>query len=142
MNYATHKSKYGDLKMEIKDICFSWLMVKDFKKAKDFYVDTLGLTISEFNENFNWMELGTQEKPKLMGVGQDTENSPSFIKAGQNAVIAITVANIETAKRHMEEKGVFFEGDILEIPGQVKMALFLDPDGNKLQLVEDLNPTI
>ena len=38
--------------------------------------------------------------------------------------------DIEAARAALEGKGVRFEGDIIEMPGLVKLTTFKDPDGN------------
>ena len=55
-----------------------------------------------------------------------------------NAVLAMTVDDIVAAKKELEGKKVSFIGDIIEVPGYVKMATFADPDGNIFQLVQEL----
>ena len=134
-------STLKELSMGIKilDINFCWLAASDLKMAKKFYAETLGLFIGDFKEQYSWMELGTQNNKKLMGVAGSSDNGISPIKPGQNAIITFTVEDIISAKEHLEKQGVVFVGDIIEIPNEVKMALFLDPDGNKLQLVETLD---
>ena len=55
-----------------------------------------------------------------------------------NAVLAMTVDDIVAAKKELEGKKVSCIGDIIEVPGYVKMATFADPDGNIFQLVQEL----
>ncbi len=38
-----------------------------------------------------------------------------------------------------KEKGAKLVGEIGEVPGHVKMQTFLDPDGNMMQIVQELN---
>ena len=61
------------------------------------------------------------------------------VKAGQNAVVTFTVDNLDKAKKEMVKKGAKCEGDIIEIPGHVKMQMVIDSDGNRFQMCEMLN---
>ena len=40
--------------------------------------------------------------------------------------------------RNLQRKVAIFVDKVLEVPGQVKMITFLDPDKNKFQLVQEL----
>jgi predicted enzyme related to lactoylglutathione lyase len=50
------------------------------------------------------------------------------------------VENIGHAVRGLQQKGVRFEGEIIEIPGMVKLAAFFGPDGYKMMLQERTGP--
>jgi predicted enzyme related to lactoylglutathione lyase len=45
---------------------------------------------------------------------------------------------LEAATVEMEKKGAKKVGDVMEVPGHVKMLLFKDADGNHFQMVEML----
>lgn len=122
--------------MNIKKIELGWVIVSDFAKSKQFFSETLGLQIAEQSDEHPWMELKAQESEMRIGVGGYCEEYSKDDKPGQNMVLALTVDDIVSAKKELENKGVTFIGDILEIPGNVKMATFKDLDGNKFQLVE------
>ena len=123
--------------MKIKNMSLAWVTVKDFAQAKKFFSETLGLTVSSEVEEYGWMELKAGEDSFLLGAGQCS--SQNSIKPGQNAVLTLTVDDVIAAKNDLEKKGVCFVGEIIEVPGHVKMALFQDPDGNHFQLVEQLD---
>lgn len=127
--------------MKIKQIGLSWIVTKDFSKAKSFFVDTLGLKIEELNEEYCWMELAGHDGGSILGVGMASNNPeiPDPIKPGQNAVFTMIVENIDADRKELLAKGVRAIGDIIEIPGHVKMATFLDEDGNHFQLAERLD---
>ena len=48
------------------------------------------------------------------------------------------VTDIDAARTELEAKGVRFEGDIVELPGLVKLATFYDPDGNRYMFAQSL----
>lgn len=122
-----------------KGISLSCITVSDINKAKHLFVDLLGLDLKEFVEEYKWMEIGGKDEEARLGVGEYVENSEyQDIKAGSNAIISILVGNLEEAKEHLEANGIEFLGNILEIPGEVKMILFKDLDGNRYFLTESL----
>ena len=49
-------------------------------------------------------------------------------------VLNISVADVATARKVLEGRGVVFDGPTVVIPGKVSLAGFKDPDGNRLRL--------
>ena len=122
--------------MNVKRMDMAWITVSDHKKAKEFFCDILGLKLSSETPEHGWMELVGHEGGATLGVGKACEETSPDVKPGQNAVVTMTVDDVVTCKKYLESKGVKFFGDIIEIPGHVKMALFADNDGNKFQIVQ------
>lgn len=127
--------------MSGKRLDLAWISVKDFKKAIKFYTEVVGLKIAEINEEWCWAELIGEKDGFRLGIGGECqpgeeENCP--VKPGQNAVITITVPNLEIEMNELQKKGVRFVGKIQEVPGHVKMQLVQDIDGNYLHFVEKL----
>lgn len=123
--------------MAIKNIGLSWISISDMRKAREFFVDKLGLKVNTDSAEYGWLELQGKDGGIEFGVGTYAEGCP--IQAGHNAVVTFTVDNIEETKKDLESKGVKFMGGIEEIPGHVKMATFADEDGNVFQLAEILS---
>lgn len=123
--------------MSAPSVDLIWISVADFQKAVKFYTEVVGLKVLEMHdsEHMGWAELGS---PKgggaILGIGRHSHHCP--IPAGGNAVVTLTVPNIETATAEMKKKGATIVGEVQEIPGHVKMQLFVDQDGNHCQLVE------
>lgn len=122
--------------MTIKSINLAWIVVKDLKAAVKFYTQNVGLKLHEIDEKYGWAELSGQDGGTRLGIAQKSDQE--IIQPGQNAVITLTVADLIKAKTDLSKKGVKMNGDILEIPGQVKLQMALDQDGNHFQLVEVL----
>ena len=120
--------------MQVKEIGLSWIVVKDFKAAVKYYTDVVGLKLMEINEQYGWAELEGFEGGSRLGIAQENSEDPA--KAGQNAVMTFTVGNIQKAKEEMIKKGAKCEGDIIEVPGHVKMQTMTDLDGNCFQICE------
>lgn len=124
--------------MAIKSMKLAWVTVADIKKAEHFFANVLGLKVTSGDSKYNWLEFSGAEEGLYLGVGQAHPKDPSCVNPGQNAVMTMTVDDIVKEKTRLEAKGVKFLGDIMEVPGHVKLATFTDPDGNKYQLVQDL----
>ena len=122
--------------MDVKGIHLSWIVVSNIESAIKFYTETVGLTLMEFSKEYGWAELMGKDGARL-GIAQ--HNSSSEVAIGGNAVVTISVADIEKAKLGFLAKNVQLIGDIIEVPGHVKMQTFKDTDGNTFQLCQLLS---
>lgn len=123
--------------MSIKKISLCWINVSDIERAKKFFEDSCGLELTAGSSaEHGWLEFIGAEEGTILGVAKSSRDDQS--DAGTNAVVTMTVDNIVETKRTMEQKGVKFIGDIMEVPGHVKLATFIDPDNNTFQLVEEI----
>lgn len=120
--------------MIVKKIGLSAITVSDIKKSTKFFTDVIGLKISNNSPEFGWCELVGQNGGNVLGIGQSDEN----MEAGVNAIVSLVVDDISKSKAELESKEVEFLTDVIEVPGEVKLALFLDFDGNAFYLVEEL----
>lgn len=124
----------GGKEMKVAQVGLSWIVVKDIKAAIQYYTETVGLKLVELNEQYGWAELQGHDGGPLLGIAQENE----YEKAGKNGVLTFTVATLESAIASMQKKGANLEGDLIEVPGHVKMQTMIDPDGNRFQLCEKL----
>jgi predicted enzyme related to lactoylglutathione lyase len=122
--------------MKTEGIFLSWIIVKDVPKAIKFYTDVVGLSLKNYHEEYGWAELSGPDG-SILGIGQEGKENP--MKAGSNAVVTVSVDDIEKAKNHFTTHEAKLVGETMEVPGHVKLQTFVDIDGNTLQLVEDLN---
>jgi predicted enzyme related to lactoylglutathione lyase len=129
-----------EFSMQSKRFDLGWIMVKDLKKAVQFYTDTVGLKLLHMMEEpYGWAELVGHDGGATLGIAEARPGSDEPISPGQNAVPTFTYAKIETAKAHVEKSGGVCKGPVVEVPGHVKMQTVVDPDGNHFQLVETLS---
>jgi predicted enzyme related to lactoylglutathione lyase len=135
--YTLSITKIGEMIMSIQSMDLAWIVVKDLKTAVTFYTDVVGLKVDVLEEQYGWAELVAQNGKMRLGIAQKNEHSD--MEAGTNAVITLTVKNIEESKKDLLNKGAQLIGDIIEVPGNVKMQTLADKDGNRLQIVEILN---
>ena len=105
------------------------LSVGNLDKALVFYTKTLEFELTErrddlkfahLNTNVPGLEFGLNEVPDPRGTG--------------GLVLNISVADVATARKVLEGRGVVFDGPTVVIPGKVSLAGFKDPDGNRLRL--------
>lgn len=107
--------------------------VTDWERARSFYGETLGLKMA-FTMDGEWAEYET---------GSDVRLAIHRIAEGQEvtrggATVVFGVSDAHAARAELEARGVEFQGEIHEMPGTVRLGTFLDPDGNVLQIAEDL----
>jgi len=99
--------------------------------AKWFY-DMLGFETLYHADEAGWSEIQTNTAGVTLGLGEQASASPG------NCVPVFGVADLEEARRKLEQAEVVFDGATEVIDGMVKTATFFDPDGNALMLAEDL----
>lgn len=122
--------------MKPQGIHLVWIVVSDIQKAIEFYTKTIGLTLKEFNPEYGWAEL-TGPNGCILGIAQ--QNPTESIKAGSNAIPTLTVADIDASRKDLIHKKCHLIGDVIEVPGHVKMQTFSDADGNTFQLCQMLS---
>lgn len=117
----------------------SWITVSDIKKAKKFFVEVVGLELRTDTPEWGWVELVAKDGGSALGIGQYNPQYGKEIKPGENAIVTFTVDDIVKVKAEFEKKNVTLLGDIVEVPGHVKMLFFTDLDGNKFQVCQMLD---
>lgn len=98
---------------------------KDADRAKEFYVNVLGLKPDAKADYEVWagnLCLGIWEPERMGRPFEPNNNGPAF-----------HVDDVEATRKTLEEKGVVFKGETIDT-GVCHMALFSDPDGNELML--------
>ncbi|HSW74178.1 MAG TPA: VOC family protein [Candidatus Limnocylindria bacterium] len=88
----------------IKQMNLAWISVSDIKKAKEFFVNTLGMDIKSSAEEYGWLEVsGKEDGGMWLGIGQARPESAE--RAGMNAVVTMVVDDIVKAKADLTAKG-------------------------------------
>ncbi len=122
--------------MKVRGNMLSWIVVKNLKESIEFYTKVVGLTLLNESLEYGWAELSGPEGCRL-GIAQ--ECSEMGTKAGSNAIVTISVDNLDDACSFYREKGAELVGDVIEVPGHVRMQTFVDADGNTMQIVQKLD---
>jgi catechol 2,3-dioxygenase-like lactoylglutathione lyase family enzyme len=113
----------------VRAVDFIGMPTRDLDAAVAFYGGTLGLPRSVHIPERHYSEFETGNltlsvyNPEKMGLEHNR---------AANAV-ALHVDDVAEVRRELEERGVQFQGDVLDT-GVCHMAFFADPDGNALML--------
>ena len=104
-----------------------WYGVRNLDAARAFYRDTLGFTEVFADSEGRWArlkrdgaELALAEAPEPTG-----------------AVLAVDVPDVKAEAEKLRSEGVEV-GVVLEITGVIRLLDVFDPEGNRLQLTQDL----
>lgn len=114
----------------------AWIVVTDLEKAIRFFTEVVGLKVLNRADEWGWAELAGHDGGSQLGIA--LASMETTVKPGQNAIMTFTVADIVKSKSEMSQRGAKLVGDILEVPGHVKLQFFEDQDGNLFQLVQQL----
>ena len=103
--------------------------VTDMARSIAFYGETLGLPRASDTEGWPEFQLGENVSMYLV----DPTNIGREFEGPHTSSVALRVPDVEEARKTLEAKGVVFLGDTFDT-GVCHMAIFADPDGNRLML--------
>jgi len=110
----------------ITKVDFIGVPTQDPDRAREFYVETLGLRADPKSDYEFWAG------DTCFGIWEPEKQGMTF-EPQRNAHPALHVDDVEAARSELEAKGVEFMGDTFDT-GVCHMALLRDPDGNDLML--------
>jgi catechol 2,3-dioxygenase-like lactoylglutathione lyase family enzyme len=105
-----------------------WYQVRDLDVARAFYRDTLGLTEDYVDERGRWARLLRGEMEIVIAEGEPQE-------AG---VAVVDVEDIKAEAERLRAADVEV-GVVVELHGQMRLLDVYDPDGNRVQLAQELS---
>jgi catechol 2,3-dioxygenase-like lactoylglutathione lyase family enzyme len=105
-----------------------WYRVRDLEEARAFYRERLGFEEAYVDEEDRWARLvrGNTELAIAEGEREEAE-----------AVLTLDVTDIKLEAERLRGAGVEV-GTVLEIPGTIRLLDVFDPDGNRVQLSEEI----
>jgi len=109
------------------------ISVRNRHTSAEWYHEKLGFELIYHADEVGWSEIQTKTEGVTLGLGEQSEPAPG------NTVPVFGVADIEVARKALEEAGVKFDGKTETVEGMVSTATFYDPDGNALMLAQDLS---
>lgn len=109
-----------------------WYRVSDLEAARAFYTEQLGFEQLYFDEEDRWIRLARGEVE--LAISDDEFEGAA---TGEEAVAAIDVVDVKAEAERLREAGVKV-GVVLEIPGTIRLLDVFDPDGNRVQLTQDI----
>ena len=109
-----------------------WYRVSDLDAARAFYVETLGFTELFREGGGGWMRLRRDGVEVALAEGE-----PEGDGGGDEAVLTFDVTDLRAEAERLRAAGADV-GVVVEIPGTIRLLDVYDPDGNRIQLTEDL----
>jgi catechol 2,3-dioxygenase-like lactoylglutathione lyase family enzyme len=109
-----------------------WYRVSDLEAARAFYTERLGFAAVYRDEEGRWMRLVRNGFEIAVAEGEFADE-----EGGQDAVATIDVDDLKSEAERLRAAGVNV-GVVVEIPGTIRLLDVFDPDGNRLQLSEDI----
>ncbi len=110
--------------------------VSDFEKALAFYRDLLGLPVRLDARSFDWMEVGPDEPLTKIGLSLRKDLGKDGAEARWTGIV-LEADDFDAFCRRLKDHGVRFTTEPMMAPWGGRLADFLDPDGNQLQVVHD-----
>jgi catechol 2,3-dioxygenase-like lactoylglutathione lyase family enzyme len=111
-----------------------WYRVADLESAQDFYKRTFGFEEVYKDEEDRWARMVRDGVEVSLAEGEFEGGGDG----GEEDVIAtLQVPDIKAEAERLREAGVNV-GVVIEIPGAIRLLDVFDPDGNRIQLSEDV----
>jgi predicted enzyme related to lactoylglutathione lyase len=97
----------------------------------DWYQSVLGFELLYRKDDMRWAELRSSVANVNVGISE-TETGGG--RGG--ATLTFGVKDIVKARDYLNAREVRLDGDIIDIPGMVRLLTFFDPEGNALMFYE------
>ena len=133
----------------IKTIEAIVIMVNDLQKSVEFYTDVLGFSISnkidmaEVGLSAVFVEMDGSRIGLMNYKGKKIPKRSDIdkIKLGESSIpindhLTFSVDDIEDTTTELKGKGVVFDLEPIQVEGGIKVAMFKDPEGVQIELVE------
>lgn len=105
-----------------------WYHVRDLDAGRAFYRDKLGFVETYFDDEARWARLERGGMDIALAEGEPEEDG---------GVAHVDVEDIRAEADRLRGQGVQV-GVVLELHGQMRLLDVFDPDGNRIQLAQDL----
>ena len=105
-----------------------WYRVRDLDAGRAFYREVLGFEETLVDWEDRWAQLQRGDTEIALAEGEPEEGG----------VAHIDVEDVKSEADRLREQGVNV-GTVLELAGHVRLLDVYDPDGNRIQLTQELN---
>jgi catechol 2,3-dioxygenase-like lactoylglutathione lyase family enzyme len=105
-----------------------WYHVRDFDAGRAFYTGKLGFVETYLDEEGRWARLVRGEMEIAIAEGEPQD---------ETGVATIDVEDVKVEAERLRGEGVEV-GTVLELHGAIRLLDVFDPDGNRIQLAEEL----
>lgn len=106
-----------------------WYQVRDLAAARAFYTDKLGFTETFLDTDGEWATLERGGSEIGLALGEPD---------GDGGVAHVDVEDVKAAAEQLRTAGVQV-GVVFELHGEIRLLDVFDPDGNRLQLAQELS---
>ena len=106
-----------------------WYHVSDIDAGRAFYTQHLGFSETYHDEEGRWSRLERD--------GMEIALAEGPLQDGGTAMV--DVEDVKSAAERLRAQGVQV-GVVVELHGQMRILDVFDPDGNRLQLAQELDP--
>jgi len=104
-----------------------WYRVRDLDDARGFYTSKLGFTETYFDADGRWAKLERGAMQIALAEGEPEEGG----------VATIDVQDLKAEAERLRGMDVDV-GTVVELHDELRLLDVFDPDGNRIQLVEDI----
>lgn len=105
-----------------------WYHVRDLEAGRAFYTEKLGFRETYLDETGRWAALERGAMKIAIAEGE---------AEGETGVATVDVSDIKAEADRLRAEGIEV-GTVLELHGQMRLLDVYDPDGNRIQLAEEL----
>lgn len=106
-----------------------WYRVRDLDAARQWYASKLGFDETYYDEPGRWAKLERGEMQIALAEGEPEEGG----------VATIDVEDVKADAERLRSEDVEV-GTVLELHEEIRLLDLYDPDGNRIQLVQELKP--
>jgi catechol 2,3-dioxygenase-like lactoylglutathione lyase family enzyme len=106
-----------------------WYRVRDLDAARAFYTEVLGFAESFVDNDERWAALDRGATEIALGEGEPEPED--------GTVATIDVEDVKAERERLERAQVEV-GTVLELHGLMRLVDVFDPDGNRIQLAQEL----
>jgi catechol 2,3-dioxygenase-like lactoylglutathione lyase family enzyme len=106
-----------------------WYHVRDLDAARRFYRETLGFEETFFDGEGRWSKVQRGEMEISLAEGEPEPDGP---------VAHVDVADVKAEAVRLRNEGVEV-GVVFELHGEIRLLDVFDPDGNRIQLAQDVS---
>lgn len=105
-----------------------WYQVRDLEAGRTFYRDQLGFVETYVDHDARWARLERGGMEIAIAEGEPEENG---------GVAHVDVEDVKAEAARLRGQGIQV-GVVLELHGQMRLLDVFDPDGNRIQLAQEL----
>jgi catechol 2,3-dioxygenase-like lactoylglutathione lyase family enzyme len=112
-----------------KNINVSYIYVRDWEAAREFYSQLLGWPEAFSSEEMGWTEWG---EPKQAHFAINRFDGEGEMPVGGTPRLVLTVDDAFQATTALRDQGIRCD-EVVHIPGVVTYGAFYDPEGNRIE---------